>query len=569
MAVLNIAFKNRAADGTLSDVAVWNTIAKPMLKLRANSGMVVVSEDHVSQSHPVKTDYKQSSSMQFSTMDSGAVLASPSDKPENIAAKAANDVVAAYSGGGHYVNTIAGTAPAGSGTFMLLGSACDSVESGTGTVTIYDMCPACSSCDLVVAIREQVKYYARVLNAFKDASLYSSSTYATRYSLLKSACGTVPESCSASGYDLPANFLDPYKLLYQYAAAVQAWNYVVSTAGNKTVITEAPEENSGLVIRTSFSVPSCSISGNSLTCEISIDGVELQQCLSRVATEHDQRTSRGSVDVTGGVVTELLLRGYSEGASGSPLSVYVSPGVCSRKPYSDTVQGTSSVTKTSDSLGRRITYSLTVTKAGVYEVQVKFLPYIAMGFELCGRKAAKYYYDYDNLVDVPFISYKKPVPNSTEADTRTDYEQFAELSAKGPSGHYKGFRQKDSYRPYGEEIKSYVLDEDAFTDTAWYGQATSQTSLYPIYVRYQDLASASVEYSRYTTARKWPSTTVYTSDGQGVKSYSQNRFSIGVHWRYVNDTGNVSEYEESFYFAANRCRDYNDVITGLLTYENS
>ena len=132
------------------------------------------------------------------------------------------------------LTTLNGISPASDGTFFIHGSECDSVTPSSSNSTqldIVDLCPACKTCDSVVALASQIEYYKTWYNMIKDINLYAKGVVnqrkqymeSKRMDLTSTSC-TVPAAKAVPA----ATMWDFQQLFQQYAATVQMWNYVVS-----------------------------------------------------------------------------------------------------------------------------------------------------------------------------------------------------------------------------------------------------------------------------------------------------------------------------------------------------
>ena len=240
------------------------------------------------------------------------------------------------------LTTLNGISPASDGTFFIHGSECDSVTPSSSNSTqldIVDLCPACKTCDSVVALASQIEYYKTWYNMIKDINLYAKGVVNQRKQYMESKrMDLTSTSCTVpAAKAVPAAAMwDFQQLFQQYAATVQMWNYVVSQNNASTQIRTAPEDPTGFLVETKRAVPSC---GNnaSISCSVQI-----------------QSTASSQQNL---------------------LSVYVVPEAVQFKPFTNT---TPSLTVTHDSATKKtVTLPTTdIAVAGTYQVRVKFLPFI-------------------------------------------------------------------------------------------------------------------------------------------------------------------------------------------------
>lgn len=184
------------------------------------------------------------------------------------------------------IKTINGVVPNDQGDFFIDGSDCDSWQYGTEveeerdgvvtrswvddghTISLMDLCPACTSCETIYRLKYEVENLKMWLNTLKDVSLYWSRIYddrqdhvGQRRSLLNSlriTGGTLATSCG-EGFTEDDRYmqLKGIQLLQQYMTVVHMWNYVVSRNNSSTLITIAPEDTTGFVVQTKRALTSC------------------------------------------------------------------------------------------------------------------------------------------------------------------------------------------------------------------------------------------------------------------------------------------------------------------------
>lgn len=153
-----------------------------------------------------------------------------------------------------------------------------------GGITIYDLCPACSSCDDVVRLKRQLEWCKIAINAIKDICIYPNDIAQLRRDYLIHNKIQVSATCSDA-----LNFMDDkyvtdfniksIQLIMQYATMVHMWNYVVSQNNTETEITTAAEDTAGFVIQTKRALPNCytpSIAPATIQCTIDIDADDVE-----------------------------------------------------------------------------------------------------------------------------------------------------------------------------------------------------------------------------------------------------------------------------------------------------
>ena len=223
-------------------------------------------------------------------------------------------------GGSTYVTSINGVTPTEDGSLFIIGSVCDSVYMpNTSTVEIYDLCPVCPLCDKVLAMERGVEYYKTHLNAIKDVNLYT-STYISAHTRDDFTANRIVQPdglCDISPY-VPVSAIggtvaistlpDSIQLLKQYVTTVHMWNYLVSRNDTFTELSTAPEDNSGLVIQTKYSLPACDPSGTTaesakvtLQCVISVECVKYPKSDNLRVVHTTETQTSGTLSITGDV----------------------------------------------------------------------------------------------------------------------------------------------------------------------------------------------------------------------------------------------------------------------------
>ena len=283
----------------------------------------------------------------------------------NIFALAAESLIGSPELGG-YVTAINHVTPSDDGAFFIHGSPCVSIGYSSNSrlpdklplpgdsIHINDLCTTCTSCETVVRLRKIVEHLKIVLNAIKDANLYTQSQAMLRQNYLRSQRVPVTISCKAALDDLSPETLDVFalqstRLLGQYVTAVHMWNYLASRKGNEVRIGNAPEDAAGFYVQSRFVKPSCD-GESDVSATVEIAQVSGQEGLS--------------VYVPPPVVT------FSAGSDGgSPLQATVS--MPEDAPATVTVA--------------RPENSVPGTRAGTYVLQVKWLPFFRVIQTLNGQ----------------------------------------------------------------------------------------------------------------------------------------------------------------------------------------
>lgn len=190
-----------------------------------------------------------------------------------------------------YLSNINGVMPDGDGQFWISGDACLSwkpdnddvktyvVHPGTinevynlekgGGLTLYDLCPACLSCDPMLQLKHGIEAVKIAVNQLKDVNLYAPEVCLQRKTYLDNQRLSTPVGCTVPADDLDGFSIDSKRLLGQYATAVHMWNYVVSQYNAKTTIDAIASDPSGFTIQTKRAVPSCD-GKVTIQCEVEI-----------------------------------------------------------------------------------------------------------------------------------------------------------------------------------------------------------------------------------------------------------------------------------------------------------
>lgn len=223
-----------------------------------------------------------------------------------------------------FIQTINGVGPDGQGNFFLSGSECDSwgyIVGGTATdagykdgeghllpdpvvvdngstyskngIWLTDLCPACSACEMLYRLKQEVIRMKLWLAVLRDVNLYqqhsndpehhSGKTELTEANWLWNRrflpdkyiqCGKYiladeeyPTSFEAYAED--EQFSKGLQLIQQYMTTVHMWNYLVNRNNKSDVISIAPEDTAGFVVQTKRAVTSCN-SAQTIQCVVSI-----------------------------------------------------------------------------------------------------------------------------------------------------------------------------------------------------------------------------------------------------------------------------------------------------------
>ena len=270
-----------------------------------------------------------------------------------------------------YVGAINGVASNDNGEFFIDGSACDSwmlgTESGNGwvddghTISIVDLCPACTTCESIYRLQYEAENLKMWVNTLKDVNLYNQTDMEQRRTNLLSLRATG----STASMALCSNGLDPddaymqiksAQLMQQYMTVVHMWNYVVSQNNSSNEITIAPEDTAGFVVQTKRALTSCA------------KQQDIQCC----------------IDV--GAPTPIYDNGIDTGLpSEYPISIYVPDGSLEFdfEPFDQkegiALQGATvyAVSLYGSNTKHVYTKQIEASIAGTYVVTAKFLPFVA------------------------------------------------------------------------------------------------------------------------------------------------------------------------------------------------
>ena len=372
-----------------------------------------------------------------------------------------------------YITSLNGIRPTADGNLFINGSECESIWISGSTIGLYDLCPACQKCDKLYTLIQGVQYYKTWLNTLKDVNLYATSQVTARQNVLLGlfADFSAPtySSCSTSAYtttDFTSGAFSTHNiigrdLLRQYVTTVHMWNYLVSRSGNETSITVAPEDNSGFVVQTKYTLPACDQTAGAdapkIACKITIKCTDYPESENirvvkltnsnkkLVLYKHDLCGSGAIIEWAGGTITgtgvteraeqllfytkndpdfysagcvihttSALTLGTSGGTiySTNPLSLYIPDGAVSFTPFDTTLLVSSRITRlsggTHSDIDRQIDVffgssgsvaSAALPNAGTYQASVKFLPFIhtEVWLNVSGGSARKL--NFENYLD--------------------------------------------------------------------------------------------------------------------------------------------------------------------------
>lgn len=187
------------------------------------------------------------------------------------------------------VYSINGKYAAPDGSFFIGGSACDSwvevaggtakgttdvidqaVYGGTVGIALVDLCPACTTCDTLFRIKQELEWLDIWVNMMKDVMLhYNEGTGSAvapvhtggldwnkeKLESMRIIGSTVSENCTTSW--VPIENMDAKQLLQQYITVVHMWNYAVVQNNASFRIEIAPEDTAGFVVQTKRALPNC------------------------------------------------------------------------------------------------------------------------------------------------------------------------------------------------------------------------------------------------------------------------------------------------------------------------
>ena len=191
--------------------------------------------------------------------------------------------VAAVKSDGRYVSSVSGASPGAAGDVWVDGDECLSWEPGASSVTLYDLCPSCRTCEGAHRLRRRIEWCHMMLEAFKDASLNTQTVTDARLALM--AADRVSDGASCASTDAEyAKYAETVgilsrRLLGQYATMVHLWNYAVSQNNSSTVITTPSGDETGFIVQTKHALPSCG-GAAAINCSIVIEPVDVEEGIS-------------------------------------------------------------------------------------------------------------------------------------------------------------------------------------------------------------------------------------------------------------------------------------------------
>ena len=345
------------------------------------------------------------------------------------------------------VYSINGVRAASDGSFYIHGSECDSwgyvsdgkalgtgaeepetvAEEGASGIWLADLCPACQTCDIIYAIKQEIEYLDVLVNMLKDVELHDNTSLEEHEAALKALVINGGESCPTDWRTY--KMFPPWKglqLLQQYITVAHMWNYAVVQNNASFKLEIAPEDTAGFVVMTKRSLPNCDDKWH-IKCTIDISYVGTinddgsysgrQQNLSvyvpeptlrfKPFTHYDQEPDKGLPEPVAGLADPL----YAQDAAldGSLVHVYADAD-CTTKQV------------VTDEIAARV--------GGTYEVSVKILPFrnyviydkngniitlrgstVNLNGTTVGGNVV-----YDNYAPDPAKTVKRQIPNPTKKD---------------------------------------------------------------------------------------------------------------------------------------------------------
>ena len=286
------------------------------------------------------------------------------------------------------IRTINNVSPNSKGEFFLSGSDCTSWDAIENGISLVDLCPACSDCEILYRLKQEVERMKLWLTILRDVSLFNpGSAPQTAYNLWlrrlpeQDNCGTYILGSTFSDYAKDEGYQKGLQLIQQYMTTVHMWNYLVNRNNKSDVIQVAPEDTAGFVVQTKRSVTECgnavdAETGSMVSCSVSIMGCK-------------------AVDDDGSVHDAEL---YADGSiAGYPVSVFIPRSVVEFTPFSNktdaglddkigvpvidtedrVVSNMKTTTFTIPPYKKTVyTEPLPIVAAGTYNVTVKFLPFV-------------------------------------------------------------------------------------------------------------------------------------------------------------------------------------------------
>jgi len=309
------------------------------------------------------------------------------------------------------VQTINGVSPNDKGEFFLSGSECVSwdLADDDHTIQLVDLCPACTDCESLYRLKQEVIRMKLWLTLLRDVNLYEDGGSRTSVNFLwtrriakEALCGEYVLGDAFNDYWKEEGFTKSLRLIQQYMTMVHMWNYLVNRNNKSDVIQVAPEDTAGFSVQTKRSVTSCGYNeqngGQTISCSISIIGCQAID-------------DNGAVETAGGPPVELADStwfGNSGGAATDayPVSVLIpraeveftpfvnthtepkrlypvgvpaittQAGIRSNMKINEADVGEPAYKRSVQTIGETGGLELPVVAAGTYAVTVKFLPFV-------------------------------------------------------------------------------------------------------------------------------------------------------------------------------------------------
>lgn len=277
------------------------------------------------------------------------------------------------------VQTINGVSPNDKGEFFLSGSECASwdLADNDHTIQLVDLCPACTDCESLYRLKQEVIRMKLWLTLLRDVNLYkdggsrnSVNFLWTRRIAKEALCGPYMLGDDFNDYWQEEGFTKSLQLIQQYMTMVHMWNYLVNRNNKSDVIQVAPEDTAGFSVQTKRSITSCHET-QSIRCNIAI--------------------TAGTVLFDDGTSADLNLVGAEQNY---PVSVFIPRAVLEFAPYSKkqsaagippvaTVNNVTSNININPAASGEPVYCRSVDTgdipsiaAGTYVVNAKFLPFV-------------------------------------------------------------------------------------------------------------------------------------------------------------------------------------------------
>lgn len=341
---------------------------------------------------------------------------------EDIYSEALNKVIKDLSNNAVY--SINGIKPTEDGAFFITGSMCTDWKIVNGAITITDHCTPCFSCDAVFRIKREFEFYRILLNALKDINIYDLDTVVARIAYLEDERINVPEACRQLLADISQERLlddidiNRYKLwfgdmLRQYVTTVHMWNYAVTFNNSSAIISNTPEDPSGIMIQTKRGIASCTGASDNDN-----DGDDTG------TTGKDKSTTVNSTDTPVNGKPTTVKCNIDLSCTGAPgMSMFIPPPVTMFYPenFGTIDKNLATVTKGYETRKIEADFGV-ITKPGTVSLTLKALPF--MGYVLKNGKGQKLFIssrDLDALIVDPGNGSRDA--NATGKFTET-YEQL-------------------------------------------------------------------------------------------------------------------------------------------------